>query len=657
MKRWRILLLSAWGSLVLSQTFVPQTPKEIERQIEIAKELLSYNEYHEAIEELLPVYKIKPKDPEVLYLLGRALLGAGHNQEALSYLEYVVNNLPQNFEDTIPLLWYYANALLINEKPEEAEHYFKRFQKALNSIKDEKPSVYKKYQKRYPLELELHWCENAKKYLKEPKEVVIKNLGPIVNSRYPDYAPVLNAKEDMLIFTTRRPTNLGPRYHDGFFPEDIYISYKRNGHWTKPEPIHAVNTKHHDASVSLSADGKRLYIYRYENRGGDIYESEFVNGHWTTPKRLPKPLNTKYWEPSAYESPDGKILFIVSDRPGGLGGTDIYWCKKLPNGQWSEPKNIGPPINTPYNEESPILLADGKTLMFISDGPHSMGGFDVFKSVLQEDSTWSEPENLGYPINTPGDDIYVMFSPDGRRAYFASERKDSYGDQDIYLIDLYPPKPLPTLTTKAEELGVEPTLIKPRFLKINVYDRVTRKPLKAKLFVQGQPDTIEATFYQMEIVPGEAYKVWAAHPTHFSHEEIIKVPEKDTTEVYEYDLYLSPIPTIHANVVEIIHFDFDRFDIRPSEIPKLQRAVEILKKSPHVKIVLAGHTDVRGPLGYNEILSKRRAESVRDYLVSKGIDPNRIQIEYYGERRPKDLSGTEEGHQMNRRVEIVLLNE
>jgi tetratricopeptide (TPR) repeat protein len=271
------------------------------------------------------------------------------------------------------------------------------------------------------------------------KTLQIKNLGPVVNSEYAEYAPLIPADESFLMFTSRRKNNVWQNkdpYGDYF--EDIYVSPKKDGEWQAPVMLDTnINTSVHDACTGLSADGEKLLIYRTSKdlKSGDIYESFYVNKKWSDPKILGPIVNSPdYLEPSACYSPNGDIIFFSSNRPGGYGGKDLYLTKKLPNGKWGEPYNLGPTINTEYNEDAPFVHPASNTLFFSSEGHKNMGGYDIFKSNFDEAGIFSTPENLGCPINTVEDDIFFVMSTDASMGYLSSQREGGYGSQDIYSI-------------------------------------------------------------------------------------------------------------------------------------------------------------------------------------------------------------------------------
>lgn len=280
-------------------------------------------------------------------------------------------------------------------------------------------------------------CESGQILVKSPARVRIDNLGPGVNSKFPDYAPVLSADENKIIYTSRREGTTGGMVdpEDSLFYEDIYVTYKIDGDWAPAKNIgQPINLDDHDASINLSADGKKLLIYRTKN-GGDIYESKLDGFEWSEPKAI-KEINTKEYENHAAYSSDGRYLFFISNRKGetSIGGKDIYIADVSENGVFSNIRNAGPIINTPYDEDGVFFHPDGKTLYFSSKGHNSMGGYDIFKCEWDGES-FSKPMNIGYPINSPEDDVFFVLTADGKRAYFASYREEGYGDKDIYVMN------------------------------------------------------------------------------------------------------------------------------------------------------------------------------------------------------------------------------
>jgi len=284
-------------------------------------------------------------------------------------------------------------------------------------------------------------CEVAKKLIATPKSAKVKNLNAPVNTEYPEYSPVVSLDGKSLYFTSRRPWENGETdsYRDpklNNFPEDIYVSILERAEWVTPTRIDINNPQVNEATIAVSVDERRIYVYQDITGGGDIYYSDFKGNKFQLLEQVDlKGINSEYWETHCAVTPDGKNIYFVSERPGGYGGRDIYRLVKLADGTWSEPINLGPTINTANDEESPFLAIDNKTMYFASNGPTSMGGFDIFVSVRDDQNVWSTPINLGYPINSTGDDLFYTTTMNGYKGFLSSFRKNGNGEKDIYEIE------------------------------------------------------------------------------------------------------------------------------------------------------------------------------------------------------------------------------
>ena len=287
--------------------------------------------------------------------------------------------------------------------------------------------------------------KHAAEYMRNPHKAVIKNLGPVINTKYPEYVPLISADESVLYFTSRRPGSTGELTDAwGNYYEDVYVSYNKDGEWTSPQNIGPpINTKTHDACVALSADAQQMIIYRTskDELSGDLYTTQATATGWTTPEKLGPQINTEYKEVSACFSPDGNSIVFSSDKPGGVGGKDLYRVVKLPNGKWSLPSNLSGAINTKYDEDAPFISADGTTLYFSSKGHETMGEYDIFKCIINEDGTFTRTEDVGYPVNTVGDDIYFVVNASAKHGYYSSLNENiqevGYESEDIYFIDMH----------------------------------------------------------------------------------------------------------------------------------------------------------------------------------------------------------------------------
>lgn len=399
--------------------------------------LLMEENYDMALKNFLQAYKIDSSSANINYNVGYCYLNSPAKKNwAERYLAKAITNVNKNYsqdnpsEKAAPPMAYlfYGKALHLNYKFDEANAQYDYFEKNYAKDKASKDDVaFLKMQTAY-----------AKELVAAPINVKVENLGDSINGEYPDFSPVLSADERMIIYTTRRANSTGAEKGlDGQYYEDIVVSYKDdNGKWSAPKPVSEfINTNGNEASINISPDGQTLIVYQDIGKGGgDVFFSTWDGKDWSSLQQFGSDVNTKYWETHACLSADGNTLYFVSDRPGGYGGRDIYRCVKLPNGKWSLAQNAGPMINTKYDEDGPFIHPDGITLIFSSNGHKTMGGFDIFVSIMEEDKKFSEPMNMGYPINTPGDDVFFVTSPDGKRGYFSSSKEGGFGEKDIYMM-------------------------------------------------------------------------------------------------------------------------------------------------------------------------------------------------------------------------------
>ncbi|MAY83057.1 MAG: hypothetical protein CMP59_02905 [Flavobacteriales bacterium] len=391
-----------------------------------AESLYQYGDYLGAIKSYKEIEEASKNFPEVHYYLGSAYFNLDRFAEARPYLE-------KGADFKRDALYLIAEIHLYNEELNEAMRTLVRYESQLNDIKDPQFDLFE-------IEYLKNKIKTAQELMSDPEVVNILNLGPEINSEEAEYGPLISSDESILIYTSRRLTEENKLDPTGEPFENIYYSEKSKlNTWLTSRTIgDQVNTDKHDAAVGLSPSGDRLFVFRSNENliGGDIYESLHKDGKWTTPVIMPNEINNfESIEPSASMSLDGRTFYFSSNREGGYGGFDIYRVVKLPDGSWSLPKNLGPVINTPYNDDGPFVHPDGKTLYFSSEGHKNMGGFDIFKSSIDEEGIWSEPENLGYPTNTTKDDVFFVISANEQHGYYSSDKAGGFGSHDIYMID------------------------------------------------------------------------------------------------------------------------------------------------------------------------------------------------------------------------------
>lgn len=413
-----------------------------ENQLVVESSRMLQEDYYYFSEILVDkLLTFKPESSNYNYRKGFIILNSRNDFEnAMKYLEVGARSVKNNFdmysakETSAPSDVYYhlARCYHLDEQLDKAIEYYNLF--IQNSRK--KSELIDKAQ------LGITQCEVAKKLIGTPKSAKVKNLGAPVNTSFPEYSPVVSLDGKSLYFTSRRTweNDATEIYRDPKlyqYPEDIYVSILQpDGTWKDPKRLDFCIENINEATIAVSIDERQIYAYQDITGNGDIYFSEFQNNKFKVLELLDlKGVNTDYWETHCTATPDGNNIYFVSDRPGGYGGRDIYRIVRMPDGSWSDPQNLGPQINTPYDEESPFIAIDNKTMYFASNGPSSMGGFDIFVSVRDNDNNWSEPINLGYPINSTGDDLFYTTTVDGMRGYLSSFRKGGKGEKDIYEIE------------------------------------------------------------------------------------------------------------------------------------------------------------------------------------------------------------------------------
>ncbi len=390
----------------------------------------SEKNYTRALPLFLIIDEAHPEEHYFKYMAGQCCISIDlERKNAIKYLTDIENTENAYIKRNIFL--YLGKAYHINNEYERAIDYFNKQLAVTTSVADQ--LLIKQY---------IEQCKNGEKILKDKIVLEVHNIGSEINSSASEYVPLITSDGSVIIFTYRGSRSLGGLMDyklkadlDGIYYEDIFISNNVGGHWLYPTGIaDNINTKGHDASIAFSSDGQTLFIFKSTPKdNGDIFVSKLVGDLWSDPVRLGKNINTEFWEGSCSLSSDEMTLYFSSERPGGIGGKDL-WVSQWENGDWGVPKNLGPSINTPYNDDAPFIHPDGVTLFFSSEGHNSMGGYDIMFSKFQKDDTWSTPENIGMPINSAGDERYYVLSADGESGFFSSDREGGFGEQDIYRV-------------------------------------------------------------------------------------------------------------------------------------------------------------------------------------------------------------------------------
>lgn len=434
-----ILFLLLVHSLINASPLLDDDYKKI---LKVAEAYFVKENYNAALPLYMHLDSIEKGVADINYKIGFCYLkSASHKTKAIPYFEEAIKNDSRKYHEgeTIPqkaptLAYYYlAKAYHLNYDFDKAIDMFKKYKDFFGA---DSKSLFEIEKVNHDIET----CNNARELMATPLKVTITNLGEEINSPYPDYSPVISLDEQTLIFTSRRPGDTNNlKDVDGSYFEDIYISHYSNDKWQKAVSIGSnINSTGNEATVNLSSDGQKLLVYKDDEGDGNLYMSELKGETWGTLQDLGANINSASWETHACFSSDNHTLYFVSDKPGGYGGRDIYKCLRLPNGEWGAPQNLGPTINTQYDEDGIFIQADGKQIFFASQGHKSMGGFDIFTSVINdENGNWSPPVNIGYPINTTDDDLFLVTTADGKRAFLTSDKDGGFGEKDIYMLTYY----------------------------------------------------------------------------------------------------------------------------------------------------------------------------------------------------------------------------
>jgi outer membrane protein OmpA-like peptidoglycan-associated protein/tetratricopeptide (TPR) repeat protein len=468
------------------------------------------------------------------------------------------------------------------------------------------------------------------------------NMGAEINTPNDEYLPVATADESMLIFTRKINNN-----------EDFYKSEKINGKWNTATYLsNQINTnKYNEGAQSISQDGKYLFFTGCNRPDGlgrcDIYIAQKKGKDWGKPVGLNPPVNTPGWESQPSISADGRTLYFISNRKGGFGGYDI-WKSTLGENGWGEPENLGPNINTPYNEQSPFIHPDDSTLYFSSDGWPGLGNKDLFVSRLGKDGKWQKPENLGYPINSNGDESGMSLTANGDYAFFSSNNLNGYGGYDIYTFEL-------------------PVNLRPRqvtYVKGLVKDAKTKQPLEAAVeIIDLESNAAVYQDYSSEdlgdflatLTSGKNYGLNISKNGYLFYSENFSLKNYKAKNSFNITVLLSPIEVGNKVILKNVFFDTNKFDLETESKAELTKLIEFLNLNPTVRIEISGHTDNVGAHQANQVLSENRAKSVYQYLVKSGVAPARLVYKGYGETQPIASNTTDDDRARNRRTEFMII--
>jgi OmpA-OmpF porin, OOP family len=475
-----------------------------------------------------------------------------------------------------------------------------------------------------------------------------KALSDTVNCFALQYFPALTADQQELIFTRRRG-------HGVDDDEDLVISRKdAKGRWLVPQSVSKnINTLDNEGTCTISADGRKLIFTSCGGRGYsgncDLFESSKTGDEWSKPVNLGPNVNSGDWESHPTLSADGRTLYFVSDRRGGFGRNDIWYSTRNEDGRWTKARNLGEPVNTQYDERSPFIHVNGKTLYFASNGLVGFGGYDIFYTE-KTDNGWTKPENMGGPINDHENQYSLFITADGQKGYYSHEENLANGHEKSILVEVQIP---------------ENQIIKYKssYVKGVVTDSKTKQNLKARLELFDinkneivslvESDSVSGE-YLMVLTQGSEYALYVNKKGYLFKSLNFNYSEVKNFEPLTIDVALDPARKGEGSVLQNIFFDVDKYELKEKSFTELEKIVRFLTDNPQISIEIGGHTDNTGNAAYNQQLSEKRAKSVYSYIVDKGISLKRLSAKGFGSTKPVASNEAEEGRQLNRRIEFTI---
>jgi len=629
--------------------------------------------YDLARDHYLFAEQYNPNNAALNYKLGACYLFTDNKYEAINYLRKAYTSDPQVSDDILLLM---ARAFQLVLEFDLAIEYYNAHLEALDKEADR--IAYSARLRKY-----LDECVHGKELSREPIRVIIQNLGEQINSRYDEYNPVFDTGDSSLYFTSRRPFEKSKRNPaDNKYNEDIYRAALTEGSFEPAERLHKpFNTKHNNSLVGVSSDGETLFLYRGDIEGGDIQISQWNSkkGKWSRPRGISTRLSSRDGETSAFLTKDGNELYYISkNKDLTLGGKDILISRLDSKGRWTKPENLSKLVNTEYDEEGVFITPDGNTLFFASQGHNSMGGFDIFRSEMQPNGTWSSPQNLGYPINTPDDEVFFITDKIGQYGYYSAIREGGVGAKDLYkVIYLGAEKELVFRTLDQLVAGPEyprtGVLTVPKLLNVDTSYVVTGKvldtivgviPLVGKIsFMDPNTGAIESFVisdstgkYTARLPEAKVYGVEIHSAGYLYFLDVLDLSGASNQEMIHLNFYLRKVEVGTKVVLENIYFETGKAVLRPESFDALDQVFRFLENNPSIRLEISGHTDNTGSLRINERLSRERAKAVVDWLVSKGISPEMLDYQGYADTQPVDTNDTAEGREKNRRVEFKVIS-
>jgi len=624
--------------------------------------------YSQAVFYYQKAQSFNPNNAELNYKIGSCMLFTHNKENAFSYLKKAAslsNDFPNDF------LFYKGMCLQLDGEFGKAIEQFELFR---NSAKKKELELFEMLAKKYIKE-----CNSSVDVLSQTHRIWVDNLS--LNTEYDDWSPCLSADGDLLIFTSNRP-NENPANNIGVYDQDIYYSNKKSRKFKSIFPLSDLNSSSDDVSGGLSYDGQRLLIFKEEDGNTDVYESELNGKYWGEVNRKmgkkSRGGNTDKNETFAsFDPPDIKVYYITDG--GHSGNKNIYFSGVMNRERniWGKGQSAGV-VNTKFQEGSVYIHPDGKTMYFSSKGHNTLGGYDIFVSHVDDLGHWGKPINLGYPINTPYDDLFYSATASGRYAFIASNRAGGKGGLDIYKVTYWgADKPMTadfedqlmaSIASPVSDNSVaEPITVEEKSLTVfkgKILDAITKNSIAADIEI-----TINSTGevytslksnsstgkFLLSLPAGKNYGISVAAEGYLFHSENFNLPKGDGFNLVNKDIELKNIKVGSNIALRNVFFNSGKWDVKSDSYAELDRLVALLSDIPSLKIEISGHTDNVGSVSFNELLSQRRADAVVNYLVGKGVDKKRLSAKGYGQSKPVDSNNTAEGRALNRRTEFEII--
>ncbi|GAB2464196.1 cell envelope biogenesis protein OmpA [Hymenobacter qilianensis] len=644
-----VLLMLLVGAIIPTTVAVAQaklstTNTKARHLFEKAQEQAKERDFTKALETLSILNDKFPSQGEPFVLKGSLLKAMGENQAAFEAYRAGLAKLPPS--PTRSADYYTLGELAMT---------FGDYQTASTSYKTYLKLAPKSQKNLARAQRQLNNCDFAIKAMANPVGMTPERLGEPLNTYRFQYFPALTADNRFLLYTIR-PTA------EETSDENLFIA-KRNDDGSFGQPVSIsplINTPYNEGASTISGDGKTLVFTSCDRPGSvgscDLYISRRTGNNWSKPVNLGRNVNSPEWDSQPTLSADGRTLYYTSTRRGGKGQEDIYVTNLQPDDTWSVARNVGEPVNTPGKDMAPFIHASGTTLYYVTDGLVGMGGLDVYRCEMQAPGRWSEPRNLGYPLNTFENEASLFITSDNRRGFCSRSRATEPGvkqerDRPVELFGFEVPAEVRARETSTYTQG-------------RVFDATTKKPLRADVqlydlqtdeLVQYVTSDSESGDYTVVLNEGRQYAMYAVADKYLMKSLSFDYTDKRRFDPLTLDIYLEPVKAGRSIVLNNLFFDTNQYNLKPKSRTELNRLIQFMRQYKDIEVEISGHTDDVGADSDNMVLSQNRAKAVYNYLVANEVKASRLRFKGYGETKPLQPNDSDIHRQQNRRIEFRIL--